>query len=141
MQTDFTEPVVKKICILSSNKIKKENPEVEEKTVSTAVTLPLEKPLESSSSLALESPPSPPKAATPEPEDDHTASAKLSIPLSPPALSTEADPDPEPATKADVWTKVKLPWFAGCEYRCKICGILYFYNQATIFFIIINKLI
>jgi len=81
-----------------------------------------------------ESPHSPPKAAMVEPEEDHTASAKLSIALSPPALSTETvtEAEPQPATKPDVWTKVKLPWFAGCEYRCKICDILYFYNQVTL---------
>ncbi len=136
VQTDFTQPAVKQISILPSNKIKKENLEVVENPVPTTVTLQLEKPLEISTSLELESHSSPPEVATPEPEKDQMASTKLSIALSPPALSTEVEPELEPETepssKADVWTKVKLPWFAGCEYRCKICGILYFYNQATL---------
>jgi hypothetical protein len=140
VQTDFTQPAVKQISILPSNKIKKENLEVVENPVPTTVALPLEKPLEISTSLELESHSSPPEVATPEPEKDQMASTKLSIALSPPALPTEVeldpepelDPETEPSSKADVWTKVKLPWFAGCEYRCKICGILYFYNQATL---------
>jgi hypothetical protein len=27
------------------------------------------------------------------------------------------------------WKKVTLPWYAGSEYRCKICRLLFFYNQ------------
>ena len=63
-------------------------------------------------------------APSPEPEPVESGSPKSTL------------PEPEPENNCmEIWTKVKLPWFAGCEYRCKICHILYFYNEVCSHFL------
>ena len=45
-----------------------------------------------------------------------------------PSTSTSATAVPI----ANEWKKVRLPWYAGSEYRCNICSVLFFYNQVKL---------
>ena len=49
----------------------------------------------------------------------------------PPSASASTSPKPVTPVLESVRKKVKLPWFAGSEYRCKICNLLFFYNQVS----------
>ena len=44
-------------------------------------------------------------------------------------LNTENEERPKKKAKRSVQEQFILPWFAGCESKCEICGQLFFYNQ------------